>query len=88
MVLETMDSVYFEYKYTKSSCKSTHGSLKCTIFPIPLGFDAQNFRSSHAVCTHQVHPPPPVPPFLLVQNLSPKDINILLEVTSIEVISG
>jgi len=36
-------------------------------------------RGSHAVCTLQVHPPPPVPPFLLAQNLSPKDI---AEVTS------
>ena len=24
--------------------------------------------------SHAVHPPPPVPPFLLTQNLSPKDI--------------
>jgi len=32
-------------------------------------------RCSHAVCTLQVHPPtPPVPPFLLTQNLSTKDI--------------
>jgi len=31
-------------------------------------------RRSHAVCTLQVHPPPPVPPFLLMQNLSPKNI--------------
>ena len=28
-------------------------------------------RRGHAVCTH---PPPPVPPFLLTQNLSPKAI--------------
>ena len=27
-----------------------------------------------AVCTLQVYPPPPVPPFLLAQNPSPKDI--------------
>ena len=32
-------------------------------------------RRSHAVCTFLVHPPPPpVLPFLLTQNLSPKDI--------------
>ena len=32
-------------------------------------------RRGHAVCTLWVHPPPPhVPPFLLTQNLSPKDI--------------
>ena len=32
-------------------------------------------RNSHAVCTLQVHPPTsPVLPFLLAQNLSPKDI--------------
>jgi len=29
-------------------------------------------RRGHAVCT--THPPPPIPPFLLMQNLSPKDI--------------
>ena len=32
-------------------------------------------RRSHAVCTLWVHPPTyPIPPFLLKQNLSPKDI--------------
>ena len=32
-------------------------------------------RHSRAVCTLRVHPPTsPVPPFLLGQNLSPKDI--------------
>ena len=32
-------------------------------------------RHGHAVCTLRVtHPPPTVPPFLLTQNLSPKDI--------------
>ena len=32
-------------------------------------------RQGHAVCTLRVyHPPLPVPPFLLTQNLSPKDI--------------
>ena len=32
-------------------------------------------RRDHAVCTLRVrHPPPPVPLFLLTQNLSPKDI--------------
>jgi len=32
-------------------------------------------RRGHAVCTFGcTHPPPPVPPFLLTQNLSPKDI--------------
>ena len=31
-------------------------------------------RRGHAVCTLRVHPPPPVPPFLLTKNLSPKDI--------------
>jgi len=32
-------------------------------------------RCGHAVCTLWVHPPTsPVPPFLLTQNLSPKDI--------------
>jgi len=32
-------------------------------------------RCSHAVCPLQVHPPTsPIPPFLLKQNLSPKDI--------------
>jgi len=32
-------------------------------------------RHSHAVCTLWAHPPtPPVPPFLLTQNLSLKDI--------------
>ena len=32
-------------------------------------------RRGHAVCTLRVtHPPPPVPPILLTQNLSLKDI--------------
>ena len=32
-------------------------------------------RRGHAVCTLWVHhPPPPVPPFLLMHKLSPKDI--------------
>ena len=32
-------------------------------------------RRGHAVCTLRVHPPTSlVPPFLLTQNLSPKDI--------------
>ena len=32
-------------------------------------------RRSHAVCTFGcIHPPPPARPFLLTQNLSPKDI--------------